>query len=250
MLTTEQRAELETRERSRGSADSRLMASRASPRATAARSGPCSRPVSHARFLAWARRAPRHGAMPWSTRSLGRKLGVQYTIVARARRDAGLQPHRLERDLRSTDPDFETKAADVIGLYLDPPQHAIVSASTRRRRFRRSTGSIHCCHSRLRAQNGTGSSITGTAPRRCIGRSTGRPVRCSATRSRGTPARSSSRSSRRSSRRSHAAGRSTSSSTNLSPHKTQQVRTFLRAHPMVQLHYTPTYSSWLNQVEL
>ena len=39
---------------------------------------------------------------------------------------AGLQPHRLERYMRSTDPDFETKAADMIGLYLNPPQHAAV----------------------------------------------------------------------------------------------------------------------------
>ena len=37
---------------------------------------------------------------------------------------------------------------------------------------------------------------------------------------------------------------------NLSAHKTQRVRTFLVAHPNVRLHYTPTYSSWLNQVEL
>ena len=37
---------------------------------------------------------------------------------------------------------------------------------------------------------------------------------------------------------------------NLSAHKTPAVRAFLAAHPNVQLHYTPTYSSWLNQVEL
>ena len=37
---------------------------------------------------------------------------------------------------------------------------------------------------------------------------------------------------------------------NLSAHETQKVRTFLAAHPGVHLHYTPTYSSWLNQVEL
>ena len=37
---------------------------------------------------------------------------------------------------------------------------------------------------------------------------------------------------------------------NLSTHKTQAVRTFLAAHPTVQLHFTPTYSSWLNQIEL
>ena len=37
---------------------------------------------------------------------------------------------------------------------------------------------------------------------------------------------------------------------NLATHKTQKVRTFLAAHPQVHLHFTPTYSSWLNQVEL
>ena len=37
---------------------------------------------------------------------------------------------------------------------------------------------------------------------------------------------------------------------NLATHKTQKVRTFLAAHPQVHLHVTPTYSSWLNQVEL
>lgn len=38
----------------------------------------------------------------------------------------GIKPHRLEGYLASNDPDFETKAADVIGLYLHPPQHAAV----------------------------------------------------------------------------------------------------------------------------
>src|SRR5262245_18962627 len=84
------------------------------------------RPALQARLLAWPRRAPPNGATPWSTRSLGRKLGVQHTIVARAWRDADLLPHRLERYMRSTDPDFEATAADVIGLYLDPLQHAVV----------------------------------------------------------------------------------------------------------------------------
>ena len=51
-------------------------------------------------------------------------LRISHSIVALVWRRAGLQPHRLERYARSTDPDFEAKAADVIGLYLDPPQHA------------------------------------------------------------------------------------------------------------------------------
>jgi len=47
-------------------------------------------------------------------------------MVARVWRRAGLKPHRLERYMASDDPDFERKAADVIGLYVNPPQHAAV----------------------------------------------------------------------------------------------------------------------------
>jgi hypothetical protein len=83
-------------------------------------------PALEARIMTWTRRPPPRGATHWSTRSLGRKMGVQHTIIARAWRHAGLRPHRLERCMRPTDPEFETKAADVIGLYLDPPQHAVV----------------------------------------------------------------------------------------------------------------------------
>ena len=47
-------------------------------------------------------------------------------MVARVWKRARLQPHRLERYMVSNDPDFEKKAADVIGLYVNPPQHAVV----------------------------------------------------------------------------------------------------------------------------
>jgi DNA-binding LacI/PurR family transcriptional regulator len=47
-------------------------------------------------------------------------------MVVRVWRRAGLKPHRLERYIASDDPDFERKAADVIGLYVNPPQHAAV----------------------------------------------------------------------------------------------------------------------------
>jgi hypothetical protein len=41
-------------------------------------------------------------------------------------KEAGLKPHRIEHYLASDDPDFESKAADIIDLYLNPPQHAAV----------------------------------------------------------------------------------------------------------------------------
>lgn len=79
-----------------------------------------------ARILNWTRKPPVNGATHWSTRSLGKHLHVPHTLVQRVWPRAGLQPHRLERYMLSNDPAFEAKAADIIGLYLNPPQHAAV----------------------------------------------------------------------------------------------------------------------------
>src|ERR1700686_3663640 len=90
------------------------------------------RPVSkrpprlEARILAWTRRPPDAGSTHWSSRKLARALGINHMMVARVWRRAGLKPHRLERYMASDDPDFERKADDVIGLYVNPPQHAAV----------------------------------------------------------------------------------------------------------------------------
>ncbi len=70
---------------------------------------------------------PKDGSTHWSSRKLAAELGdVSFSAVQRVWRKHGLQPHRLERHLVSNDPEFETKAADVIGLYLNPPTHAAV----------------------------------------------------------------------------------------------------------------------------
>ena len=74
------------------------------------------------------RQPPPDGSTHWSTRKLGRLLKIHHNLVGKAWRRAGLQPHRFERYMLSDDPDFETKAADVIGLYVNPPDHAAVFA--------------------------------------------------------------------------------------------------------------------------
>ena len=86
-------------------------------------------PRMEARILAKTRQRPPDGSTHWSTRKLAKALGVSHVLVARVWRRAGLQPHRLERYMLSDDPDFEQKAADVLGLYLHPPQHAAVFAA-------------------------------------------------------------------------------------------------------------------------
>lgn len=79
-----------------------------------------------ARVLARTQKAPGDGSTHWSTRKLGKALGISHMMVARIWAKHGLKPHRLERYMASNDPQFEAKAAEVIGLYLNPPAHAAV----------------------------------------------------------------------------------------------------------------------------
>jgi transposase len=65
-------------------------------------------------------------ATHWSTRTLGRELGLSQTAVGRIWRAFGLKPHRRESFKLSTDPFFVEKVRDVVGLYLAPPEKAIV----------------------------------------------------------------------------------------------------------------------------
>jgi transposase len=65
-------------------------------------------------------------ATHWSTRSLADSLGMSQTAVSRIWRAVGLQPHRTESFKLSTDPFFVDKVRDVVGLYLDPPERAVV----------------------------------------------------------------------------------------------------------------------------
>src|SRR6202453_247307 len=84
-------------------------------------------PALEARILEWTlKRTPPDGATQWSTRRLGTQLHVSHMMVARVWAKHGLKPQRLDRYMATNDPDFERKAADVIGLYLNPPAHAAV----------------------------------------------------------------------------------------------------------------------------
>jgi hypothetical protein len=62
----------------------------------------------------------------WSSRLLGKHLGIGDATVARAWRAYRVQPWRRETFKFSTDPELEAKVCDVVGLYLNPPEHAIV----------------------------------------------------------------------------------------------------------------------------
>ncbi len=207
-------------------------------------------PKLRARILDATRRKPRDGSTHWSTRKLAEHLGVSKSMVHRVWREAGLKPHRLERYMASNDPDFERKAADVIGLYLNPPKHAAVfcvdektaiQAPDRRDRVLPLSPGRAERHGFEYKRNGTLSLYAALNTK--TGKVQGK-----------TAARHTSRefvdfledvvSSCEPQREIHII------CDNLSAHKTKLVAAFLDSHANVALHFTPTYSSWLNQVEL
>jgi transposase len=69
---------------------------------------------------------PGDGSTHWSVRMLAKHMGISRTIVHRVWQRHDVQPHRVERFKLSNDPRFEEKVRDIIGLYLNPPDRALV----------------------------------------------------------------------------------------------------------------------------
>jgi transposase len=65
-------------------------------------------------------------ATHWSTRELSRRFGISHTAVNTILKERGIKPHLVKKFQFSTDAEFESKLADVVGLYLDPPENSIV----------------------------------------------------------------------------------------------------------------------------
>jgi transposase len=187
-----------------------------------------------------------------------RKSAASLGLAAATARDvrtwiwsqARVKPHRLERYMASNDPQFEEKAADIIALYMEPPQHAAVLCVDEKTAiqaldrldpvlplspgraekhgfeyYRHGTLSLYAA-----LEDTTGRVMGKTAARHTsaefiaflhhIVERTPEP------------------------REIHIV------LDNLSAHKTQFVKEFLEQNPRVKFHFTPTYSSWLNQVEI
>jgi transposase len=207
-------------------------------------------PQLEARILEATRRAPSDGTTHWSTRRLGTHLGVSHMMVARVWRKHGLKPQRIERYMASNDPDFEQKAADIIGLYLNPPAHAAifcVDEKTAIQALDRKDPVLPLSPGRLERhgfeyfRHGTLSlyAAFNTKTGEVLGRTAARHTSAEfvafladivVNQPRG--------------KQIHVIV------DNLATHKTDHVADFLDTHRNVHLHFTPTYSSWLNQVEL
>ena len=62
----------------------------------------------------------------WTASMMAEAAGISVSSVRRIWKRHGLQPHRIKRFKPSTDPQFVAKLRDIVGLYVDPPAHAVV----------------------------------------------------------------------------------------------------------------------------
>jgi hypothetical protein len=85
------------------------------------------------------------GETHWSCRTMAAATGVSKSTVQQVWSARGLKPHRVETFKLSNDPKFEEKLVDVVGLYLNPPEKAIVLCADESPRCRRSTAPRHRC---------------------------------------------------------------------------------------------------------
>lgn len=206
-------------------------------------------PELRARVLERTRQPPPDGSTHWSLRKMAVVMKVSKNLIARIWKEADLKPHRLERYMASNDPQFEQKAAAIIALYLNPPHNAAVfcvdeksaiqALDRRDRRLPLSPGRAEK-HGFEYYRHGTLSLYAALNPQtgEVLGQTTARhtsqefvaflegvvatqPVE----------------------REVHVI------LDNFSTHRTDLVKHFLRQHANVTFHFTPTYSSWLNQVE-
>ena len=80
----------------------------------------------HERTVALALGDPPGEATHWTAEMMARAAGISVSSVQRIWRAHGLQPHRVRQFKLSRDPEFVPKLRDIVGLYIDPPAHAIV----------------------------------------------------------------------------------------------------------------------------
>jgi len=192
---------------------------------------------------------PPHEATHWTAAMMASEVGISVSSVQRIWRGHGLQPHRVRQFKLSNDPDFVEKLRDVVGLYVDPPAHAIVLSFDEKSQIQ----ALDRTQPGLPMKKGRAGTMTHDYKRNgtttlfaalnvldgtVIGRNMQRHrhqefIRFLNTIERQVPA-----------------GKSVHVILdNYAAHKHPKVREWLDRHPRFAFHFTPTSCSWLNAVE-
>jgi transposase len=185
----------------------------------------------------------------WSTRSMANAVGLSQTAVSRIWRAFGLKPHLVQSWKLSTDPLFIDKVRDIVGLYLDPPEAAMVLAVDEKSQMQaldRTAPMLpmmpgvpgRVTHDYVRHGTTSLFAALDVATGKVIGQTQRKHrhqefLRFLRTVDAATP----------SDLELHLV------LDNYATHKTPAIQQWLVKHPRFHLHFTPTYSSWLNLVE-
>lgn len=193
------------------------------------------------------------GATHWSTRKMARKMGISRDTVSRVWRAFGLKPHRAGTFQISTDPHYVDKVRDVVGLYMSPPENALVLCVDEKSQIQaleRSQPVLPMCagkpesHTPEYYRHGTTSLFaaldvkTGKVLGKCYPRHRAQEFLAFLKKI-----------------ESHVAEEVASGKEvhlildNYATHKSATVMKWLLKRPHWHLHFTPTHASWLNQVE-
>ena len=207
--------------------------------------------VDQAKIIAATLRTPpkRLGVTHWSCRLLGKRLGLHHSVVAAAWKSYGVQPWRAQTFKFSTDPQLEAKVIDVIGLYLAPPDNAIVLCIDEKSQIQaldrtRPVLPIAPGHAEQRThdyiRHGT------TTLFAALEVATGQVTGLCKNRHRHQEFLAFLK---------HVARAYPDQELHLvmdnyATHKKQEVRDWLAANPRIHVHFTPTSGSWLNLVEV
>lgn len=193
---------------------------------------------------------PPKGYTTWSQRRLARVAGMSQWKVNKILKAQNLKPHKTDYWCgKSPDPEFETKMLDIVGLYLDPPDNAIVLSvdeKTQIQALDRTQPVLPLTYGKPKRltttykRNGTVSLMAALSVHQ--GEITANPVEKNDADNFLKFLKKLDR--KYKNKRLHIIV------DNLSIHKHQKVQEWLKKKRKIQLHFTPTYSSWLNQIEI
>jgi len=188
-------------------------------------------------------------ATHWSVRSMAKETGISHTSVQRIWAEAGIKPHLVKTFKISDDPEFEEKVTDVVGLYMNPPDKALVLCVDEKSQIQ----ALDRSQPGLPLKPGRAATMTHDYKRHgtttlfaALDVKTGLIVGECLPRHRAKEFLRFLRKINRATKKSldlHLV------LDNYGTHKTSEVKAWLAKHPRFHLHFTPTGASWLNLVE-
>lgn len=189
------------------------------------------------------------GATHWSTRKLAKHMGISDSTVLRVWRANGLKPHRVETFKVSRDPRFVEKLEDIVGLYLSPPEHALVLCCDEKSQVQ----ALDRTQPGLPLKKGRAQTMTHDYKRHgtttlfaALNTLDGTVIARCEERHRHTEWLTFLRQINRETPKDKALHLICD---NYATHKHPKVKEWLEKHPRFHVHFTPTSASWLNMVE-